>query len=469
MSKKSPELQGHQIRVREYFKKDHGDNQRGILLYHSVGTGKTITSIVTANEIIKGLKINKVLVMTPASLKQNYSDELARFKQLDKKKYKIVSFNTPQVIKQIKTVDDTVVVVDECHNLFSMVANNSKIGEYLYQLFLTSKNTKFIFLSGTPIINTPYELALLFNVLKPGLFFNKLYFTKDEFENVYLLHPHFQKEFAYKIKGLVSYYIPIGASKDYANVRVKDINLKISPLQEKMYNYYKKLENKQLVDINRQQEMYKIYTRQVCDFAILNSSKSTKELLKEYKLNDLSPKYSKLLQLIQESPGPVLIYSNFKEVGINVIADLLKQNKVSYLEWTGDQSENERKTALETFNAKKNCKGAFVKCFLITSAGAEGISLKNVRQVHIIEPHWNENRNTQVIGRAVRFNSHADLPPFQRNVNVYKYYVLSTKFKTSDLILKETADKKQKLIDRFMKLVIISSFDCRYTQTKCLM
>lgn len=29
---------------------------------------------------------------------------------------------------------------------------------------------------------------------------------------------------------------------------------------------------------------------------------------------------------------------------------------------------------------------------MISKAGTEGISLQNVRQIHIMEPHWNEVR-----------------------------------------------------------------------------
>ena len=46
---------------------------------------------------------------------------------------------------------------------------------------------------------------------------------------------------------------------------------------------------------------------------------------------------------------------------------------------------------------------------MITASGAEGISLKNVRFVHIMEPYWHPVKR-QVIGRARRICSHADLP-----------------------------------------------------------
>jgi hypothetical protein len=58
---------------------------------------------------------------------------------------------------------------------------------------------------------------------------------------------------------------------------------------------------------------------------------------------------------------------------------------------------------------------------MATSSGAEGITLANVRHVHIMEPHWTPARHDQVIGRAIRICSHATLPIDQRTVRVSFY------------------------------------------------
>ena len=47
---------------------------------------------------------------------------------------------------------------------------------------------------------------------------------------------------------------------------------------------------------------------------------------------------------------------------------------------------------------------------MISPAGAEGLTLISTRQVHIMEPYWNQSRLDQVIGRAIRYCSHKDLP-----------------------------------------------------------
>jgi hypothetical protein len=113
--------------------------------------------------------------------------------------------------------------------------------------------------------------------------------------------------------------------------------------------------------------------------------------------------------------------------------------QMRYITFSGAEDENIRRLALDVFNAKfnelptqllkvleesgykDNHTGQLCRVFCITSAGAEGLSLKNVRAVHIMEPYWNDVRLRQVKGRAVRIGSHLELPEDQRNVSIYTY------------------------------------------------
>ena len=110
-----------------------------------------------------------------------------------------------------------------------------------------------------------------------------------------------------------------------------------------------------------------------------------------------------------------------------------------YITFSGEEKEDVRRLALDVFNAKfdelpgnlkkvlqesgftNNHTGQLCRVFCITSAGAEGLSLKNVRAVHIMEPYWNDVRLRQVKGRAIRIGSHLELPEDQRNVSIYTY------------------------------------------------
>jgi hypothetical protein len=66
----------------------------------------------------------------------------------------------------------------------------------------------------------------------------------------------------------------------------------------------------------------------------------------------------------------------------------------------------------------------------------------------------------QIIGRAVRFCSHKDMPRDRRNVEVYLYLSTYPGEKTTDEYVWSVAKKKQSLIDKFEKLLKESAIDC---------
>ena len=55
----------------------------------------------------------------------------------------------------------------------------------------------------------------------------------------------------------------------------------------------------------------------------------------------------------------------------------------------------------------------------MTRAGTEGLDLKGVRNVIVLDPTWNDSGLEQLVGRAIRYKSHWHLPKDQQNVNVY--------------------------------------------------
>lgn len=208
-----------------------------------------------------------------------------------------------------------------------------------------------------------------------------------------------------------------------------------------------------------------------------------------FNLSVLSPKMQKGLEIIKESPGTVLVYSQFRKAeGIGLFARIMEANgfhkfhpglayhrlrigdmvkilidekdptigpleitkvtarepegwrcsnghvypaerlrRATYALWTGTESPKEREHILNSVNARSNTRGQDIHVICITAAGAEGISLRNIRTVLIMEAYWNKVRTNQVIGRARRILSHTDLQPDERNVQVHELYSVATK------------------------------------------
>ena len=134
-----------------------------------------------------------------------------------------------------------------------------------------------------------------------------------------------------------------------------------------------------------------------------------------------------IIKRINQSNGPVMVYSRFKGVyGIKLLSEALKQNgyenydengnktgkdlknkKGTFITWTSDNRIDKSK---ELFNSFENKNGELIKVFLMTSSGKEGINLFSIRQIHLLEPWWNNNIPKQVIARGIRMCSHDHIP-----------------------------------------------------------
>ena len=196
-----------------------------------------------------------------------------------------------------------------------------------------------------------------------------------------------------------------------------------------------------------------------------------------------SAKLAELLKNIQNSPGNVFIYSNYVNYGGTSLLKqvLLANGYVQFKSKTKESTANyktfilyddslnteKRESQRKIFNSKENKDGKYIKILIGSPIISEGITLKNVRQVHILEPSWNMSRINQIIGRAVRHHSHDALPKDERNVEIYKYCAIykpqiSTKksfyfIDKEKYVLAEEKDRSNKVIERLLKQI---AFDC---------
>ena len=219
-------------------------------------------------------------------------------------------------------------------------------------------------------------------------------------------------------------------------------------------------------------------------------------------LKDYSAKISKICNIVKQSKGIVMIYSQFIDSGIIPMAlaleemgfsrysstsgvkslfkdkptatidstelvpksDMLKPNSfkpAKYCIITGDSSLSQNNAKdMQYINQNDNKNGELVKVYLISRAASEGLDFKNIRQVHILDPWYNMNRIEQIIGRAVRYRSHCLLPFKQRNVEIYLHAILDEK-ETPDLYLYRLAETKAKQIGTVSRLMKEISVDCQ--------
>ncbi len=570
------ELRKYQEFIGAYL--DYRSPYHDILIYHGLGSGKSATTINLYNVLYSATSGWNVFLLIKAALRDDpWEKDIKRW--LSQQDYEhrysnihFINYDSPfadttfmDVVKNTDSSLKNMYIIEEAHNFISNVYSNlsSKKGKRainIYEHILQDKkdnpSTRVILLSGTPAINRPFEMAVMFNLLRPNIFpksevlFDQ-YFVDNT--NIPQINPKTKNMFQRRIMGLVSYYI--GATPDlYATQTTHFIDVPMSKYQTEIYNYFEEIENKMAQKkkaMSRSSETYRSYTRQSSNFVFppidqvvtgenrprpskfkigeremelllktkdtdkiketltsqsqayfkmldryidtldnyfhkiydkekntnsnikvdienfnkyssytewSNNEKNKSELIKQ--MMNCSNKFTNCIFNIVKCPGPVLVYSNYVLMeGLDVFKVYLKyfgfgsyrnSNSKDYLrygEFHNGVTREERKETIKVETNPENVHGKLIKIVMFSPAGAEGISLANIRQVHIIEPYWHEVRIIQMVGRAVRQCSHKDLPIKERHVDIYRYRSVKHNVKTKETIQNQTVMKTTEIIE----------------------
>ena len=559
-------------------------------------SGKTAATINLYNVLYNSTPGWNVFILLKATLRNNWIGELEKWLQTDDKKFrmeniKFISYNAPNAdksfidaIKNADTSKKNLYVIEEAHNFIGNVYSNISSGfgkraqtiyDYILQDKKENEGVRVVLLTATPSVNKPYELALFFNLLRPGIFpkseaqFNQ-YYVSTTGSGMEILNPLKKNNFQRRIMGIVSYYI--GSTPDYfARKTISYIDIPMSKYQDEIYDYFAQLENEISKKSKNSQTYtsytYMSYTRQSCNFVFpamgqgitgesrprprnfklsdkidkgieleidkkdeqyydvseylskvdkfmstfdeylitrMHADKNNnytivddiQKIREKYNYNIIefyekekqksqlvealylcSAKFLTIIINILRSTGPVLVYSNYvlmeglqifkiylKYFGFSSFIDLNSgTDGFRYIEYHGNINKEQRFKNVEQYNVLENKNGAVIKIIMISPAGAEGLSLKNTRQVHIVEPYWHEVRIKQMVGRAIRLCSHKDLPKDQRHVDVFRYKSVrstSDKKMTADQIIESIARSKEGLLQSFEEAVKEVAIDC---------
>ncbi len=636
-------LMYHQFVVKEFFTKNKF--QRGLLVCHSMGLGKTRLAVSIANHYREFDSKRKIIVLLPKSLEGNFKDTIRQItkntdEQIDKT-YSFVSLNSINMFKKIKNVNKSIIeeeyekklgvfletispdtlnnsllIIDEAHNLFNAITNGSNNATKLYDLIITSSNLKLIFLTGTPIINDPFELVPCFNmlrgtminfvggdendmgnddmnddmgnvsmdnvsmndvgnmgnntitnitnitnnnnddnhivkkdknmshtknsknsqskikkkVLKDILFsesIDEFYDYFIDFENKRIKN---KEKFMNRIFGMSSYYGDIYFKQDQEMVgfpkKLPTIVEEV-PMSEEQFARYSSARFNELDETKKKtlfkqsrfssnknsNSTYRVKSRQISNYCIpeyalgpIIGKKSREKFIDKITTDDLlnlkkfSPKMQKIISNIKKfNNSPGIIYSQFVSgEGLAIFSKILdlygyknyfentdnnpygleEPNVKKYAIISGEILPEYRLKLIETFNNVNNSKGEIIHLLLLSGAVSEGIDLKRVRHVHIMEPFWNYARINQVETRAIRYLSHDDLPPEEQNVQTFIYLSIYPEHddkyrkevkneinlemteKTTDMELYIKSINNMQIIKTFIKTIAESSIDC---------
>ena len=163
------------------------------------------------------------------------------------------------LLDQVKDGIIGMTVVDEVHKCKNPKAKQTK---GLLELSTPYK----LGLTGTPIVNSAYELALMYNLLRPGIFdiseeeFNKYFIdeTTNELKQDHL------NTFQRRILGLTSYYDNPDPNV-FATKQVINLDIELPEYQEIINKHYTDDEREQLIKYDS--ENYMTMSRITCNFA----------------------------------------------------------------------------------------------------------------------------------------------------------------------------------------------------------
>ena len=163
-----------------------------MLIYHGLGTGKTATAICVFNALYQHFEGWNIYILIKATLKDDpWLKDLRDWLRMKNKediisKVFFISYDAPNVVEQFENAINksdqskhSYYIIDEAHNFISKVYGNLDKNVYnkIYKVYThiqkdltNNKKTRLILLSATPAINYPFEMSVLFNLLRPGTF-----------------------------------------------------------------------------------------------------------------------------------------------------------------------------------------------------------------------------------------------------------------------------------------------------------
>ena len=265
--------------VTNYFVPKHF--AKGLLVWHSVGTGKTCTAISVKSFLYERLNYS-VIWVTRNTLKEDIwknmydkiCDHIIREKVKNNKdttnlrKYLSKRFLPPMSYRQFSNMlegkndlynklvslngeedilKNTLIIIDEAHKLYSkdLVAMEKPNMKVVEQKMEDSPTCKVMLMTGTPIADDPMEFIKLMNLLmKKDKFPTKLNQFKEEFmeDNDYTTKG--KKEFQNRTKGLISYLNRRFDPRQFAQPKFYKMPVKLSVAKKDTTNCMKNAENK---------------------------------------------------------------------------------------------------------------------------------------------------------------------------------------------------------------------------------
>lgn len=154
--------------------------------------------------------------------------------------------------------------------------------------------------------------------------------------------------------------------------------------------------------------------------------------------------------------------------------------KLRYVILTGDVSESKFHSMMEAMNSYENRHGDYIKVFITSRVGRDGINVNNVKQIHLTGPEWNQSVMYQALSRGIRATSHVDLLQEEKErimreepgrdpetarvtVKVFKHAAIdpTAPDDSIDMYMYRFSESKERGIRRYMRMMKRCAIGCQ--------
>jgi hypothetical protein len=387
--------------------------------------------------------------------------------------YRFFTFQTlgrESIFDKIDDFNNSLIIVDEAHTFL----NENKFVQAFNTIKERSKNYRLLLLSATPMINTPENIVNFINIMYPksekversDIFTAKQGALKKDGLNI--IANKFKGKVSYIYSINPAFYprrINLGETPKGLLKFTKITRIPMSPLQYKTYlkhwdGYHIKAGLRNIIDFvlpkdifNLSKDIYKLSMaeREKLGIDVYESSREVKitgRFLELKNLSKYSAKYAQCMKdIINNKIGHTLIFSHYvHNSGIKLFGEIMKRNgfdeygttytensrhylthepyylwrkkakntefiSAKYVVFYNVLSIEERNNIIKLFKSPENRDGRYIKYILGSQLIKESIDLSRIRHVRILGYQDNFSRLEQIIGRAIRFNSHMDVEP----------------------------------------------------------
>ncbi|MBT3966092.1 MAG: DEAD/DEAH box helicase family protein [Gammaproteobacteria bacterium] len=388
------------------------------ILADEMGLGKTAQAIAAAELLAQTRKIERVLVLSPVSLKTEWEEQIEKFTKrstliiqgnrtdrlhLYRQNHFFYLANYEQTLHDAEEIQNILapdlIILDEAQRIKNWQAKTANAVKAL--------NSPFLFvLTGTPLENRIDEIYSIAQAIDPQLFgplfrFNRDFYRLDErgrpqgVRNLDALYRRLQPILLRRRKQEVEGELPDRTINTYF--------VGMEPEQEERYGEYS-------AQVARIMHAAKQRPLRPEEFKNLQSKLACMRMLCDtpYILDSecrISPKLEELKKIFAElfvepdpgtEPNKVILFSEWTRM-LELIQAEAEQQGIEYALHTGAVHQKKRRLEINRFKSDPAC-----RLFLTSDAGATGLNLQAANIVINVDLPWNPAKLEQRIARAWR-------------------------------------------------------------------